>query len=334
MARDPSGPNLGAGREPLRGRTLRGRRQYNRSVAPGARCGSAPMPRIRHRCFELSIFAVPDGRPERVARASPRRRLGDRALSGTTVQRSIKLPDAPSHGRIPLEVDNGGVHESGTATRGTPNGARLRCWLPARCSPAAVPEPSKTLWPEQEPTYKTSRSAPPLEMPPDVTSAAVRDSLPIPGVDATYSQYASGETDAAGPGAAAAVLPEVEDARVERSGDQRWLVVAMKPDEIWPRLRDFWTAQGFILETEEPDVGVMETEWAARHNPLPAGAHQAGAACRASDSPLRGDVPRPVPDPDRARSRDRHHRRPHLAPRCRADGGRRRDRARAARRPR
>ena len=121
---------------------------------------------------------------------------------------------------------------------------------------------------DPETTYKTSRSAPPLEIPPDLSGSAVRDTLPIPGVGATYSQYASGE----GTETAQAVLPEVDGARIERSGDERWLAVAMKPEDIWPRLRDFWAEQGFALETEDPDIGLMETEWAARHTPLPAGA--------------------------------------------------------------
>lgn len=124
---------------------------------------------------------------------------------------------------------------------------------------------------DPETTYKSSRSAPPLEIPPDLSSSAVRDTLPIPGVDATYSQYASGEPRP-GTETARAVLPEVDGARIERSGDERWLAVAMKPAELWPRLRDFWAEQGFVLETEDPDIGLMETEWAARHTPLPAGA--------------------------------------------------------------
>ena len=124
--------------------------------------------------------------------------------------------------------------------------------------------------PDRNPDYKSSRSAPPLEIPPDLTSTSIRDALQIPGVDATYSQYASGEGRAAAQ-AAPAVLPEIDNARIERSGDQRWLVVAMKPEETWPRLRDFWTAQGLVLETEEPDIGVMATEWAERHQPLPGG---------------------------------------------------------------
>lgn len=124
--------------------------------------------------------------------------------------------------------------------------------------------------PDRQPSYKSSRSVPPLEVPPDLTSSTVRDTLPIPGVGATYSQYAS-EAGGAGTQVAAAVLPEVDDARIERRGDDRWLVVAMAPEEVWPRLRDFWNEQGFVLESAEPGIGLMETEWAARHTPLPGG---------------------------------------------------------------
>lgn len=124
---------------------------------------------------------------------------------------------------------------------------------------------------DRQPSYKSSRSAPPLEIPPDLSSSAIRDTLAIPGVGATYSQHASGERRA-GTRSATGLLPEVENARIERSGDQRWLVISMTAEEAWPRLRDFWIDQGFAVETEEPDIGIMETDWAAVESPLPAGA--------------------------------------------------------------
>lgn len=127
------------------------------------------------------------------------------------------------------------------------------------------------VWPDRGPSYKSSRSAQPLEMPPDLTGAAVRDSLSIPeGQPTTYSRYSSG--DAAGTGAAQEVLPEIDDARIERSGNERWLVVSMPPEELWPKLRDFWNDQGFVLEVEEPAAGVMETDWGEKRSRLPTGA--------------------------------------------------------------
>ena len=124
--------------------------------------------------------------------------------------------------------------------------------------------------PERQPTYKSSRSAPPLEVPPDLTSATVGDTLLVPDVDATYSQYAS-EEDTARLQGGAGILPEIENAKVERSGDERWLVVWMQPEEAWSRIRDFWNEQGFVVETEKPEVGIMETNWAAKRISLPAG---------------------------------------------------------------
>ena len=126
------------------------------------------------------------------------------------------------------------------------------------------------VWPDKKPTYKSSRSTPPLEVPPDLTRSSIRDSLSIPGGEATtYSRYSSG--DGAGTGSAQAVLPEMDDARIERSGNERWLVVSMPPEVLWPRLRDFWNDQGFVLEVEEPAAGVMETDWAEKRTRLPGG---------------------------------------------------------------
>ena len=127
------------------------------------------------------------------------------------------------------------------------------------------------VWPDRKPSYKSSRGAPPLEVPPDLTRSSIRDSLSIPqGETTTYSRYSSG--DGAGTGSAQAVLPEIDDARIERSGNERWLVVAVPPEVLWPRLRDFWNGQGFVVEIEEPATGVMETNWAEKRTRLPAGA--------------------------------------------------------------
>ena len=123
--------------------------------------------------------------------------------------------------------------------------------------------------PEREPAYKSSRGTSSLEVPPDLASLSTRDSIEVPDAETTYSRYA-GDGGSARP--AMAVLPGVEGARIERSGDERWLAVTAEPEAVWSRIRDFWIGQGFTLETEEPAVGVMETNWAERRTPLPPGA--------------------------------------------------------------
>jgi outer membrane protein assembly factor BamC len=57
------------------------------------------------------------------------------------------------------------------------------------------------------------------------------------------------------------VLPKIEGARMERSGDQRWLVVKGEPDKVWVAIREFWVDAGYPLVIEDPNTGIMETAW-------------------------------------------------------------------------
>jgi hypothetical protein len=72
----------------------------------------------------------------------------------------------------------------------------------------------------------------------------------------------------AGP-TAAAVAPTAEIAKIERQGNQRWLVVNMPPEKAWPILLEFWPSVGLAVEKSDPATGVMETVWAENKAKLP-----------------------------------------------------------------
>jgi outer membrane protein assembly factor BamC len=115
--------------------------------------------------------------------------------------------------------------------------------------------------------YKTASSnrLPPLEIPPDLVrpSADNRFVVPdsAPSATATYSAYSKDR--ATKPTAAnSAILPDVQDARIERAGTQRWLVVKGAPEQLWPTVKAFWQELGFIVNVEVLEAGVMETDWA------------------------------------------------------------------------
>jgi outer membrane protein assembly factor BamC len=121
--------------------------------------------------------------------------------------------------------------------------------------------------------YKTSSTLPPLEVPPDLTSPGrdnryvVPDATPEPST-ATLSTYQA-ERRQAKPGATG-VLPQPEGMRVQRDGSERWLVVDDQPPEkLWPLLKEFWQQNGFLVKTESPQSGVMETEWAQSRPRVP-----------------------------------------------------------------
>jgi outer membrane protein assembly factor BamC len=131
-----------------------------------------------------------------------------------------------------------------------------------------------TLFDSNKVDYKSAAKLPPLEVPPDLTSPTRDERYAVPDVGpqgtATFSAY-SGERKGQTQTAAKSedILPAVEKMHVERSGTQRWLVVAGTPAALWPAIKDFWREAGFTLDTEKPDVGVMETDWSENRAKIP-----------------------------------------------------------------
>src|SRR5258706_9426216 len=114
-------------------------------------------------------------------------------------------------------------------------------WLSAGCSIFSIFSP-------KTPDYKgaQARAAQPLEVPPELSAPTMDDrySVPDPRAQTTYSSYAKSTGPAAVPAAAPAgsaltmpALPKFEGVRLERFGDQRWLVVKGEPEKVWPVVR-------------------------------------------------------------------------------------------------
>lgn len=116
--------------------------------------------------------------------------------------------------------------------------------------------------------YKTASATnvPSLEVPPDLTSPTRDDRYAVPDIlgkgTATYSAYSAERSPQARLQQKSEVLPAVDRAHIERSGNQRWLVAAGAPDKLWGQVKDFWQETGFVIKLELPDAGVMETDWA------------------------------------------------------------------------
>ena len=114
--------------------------------------------------------------------------------------------------------------------------------------------------------YKSAAGkGPTLEIPPDLSQISRDDRFAVPDAagkgSATFSSYSADRTPTA-QAQNSTVLPAVDKVRVERSGNQRWLVVAVPADKLWDTVKDFWQETGFLVNIERPDAGVMETDWA------------------------------------------------------------------------
>jgi len=121
--------------------------------------------------------------------------------------------------------------------------------------------------------YKSAGQLPTLEIPPDLTTPARDNRYVVPETgksSATLSGYQADRDQHAKTGdTSAGVLPVVEKMRVERSGSQRWLVIAEPPEKLWPLVRDFWQENGFLISISIPEAGVMETDWAENRAKIP-----------------------------------------------------------------
>lgn len=122
--------------------------------------------------------------------------------------------------------------------------------------------------------YKSTTKLPSLEIPPDLARPGTDDRFVVPDGSpkgsATFSDYSK---DRAGrpqvSSAQSAVLPKIENIRVERAGTQRWLVVPGAPEQLWQTVKEFWQETGFVVNVEMPAAGVMETDWSENRAKIP-----------------------------------------------------------------
>lgn len=117
------------------------------------------------------------------------------------------------------------------------------------------------------------KRSPSLEVPPDLSTPIYDERYQLkdqPSSGTTYSAY---DRERAGQprGAQSGVLPVVgqDKVRIERAGNERWLVVKLPPEAVWNEVREFWLANGFTIGLERPDIGVMETDWAENRGRIP-----------------------------------------------------------------
>lgn len=121
--------------------------------------------------------------------------------------------------------------------------------------------------------YKSAgKKAPTLEVPPDLTAVTSDERFAVPDSStrgsATFSDYSKDRT-ANAQSETQNLLPKLDNAQVERAGSQRWLVVKATPDQVWPVVREFWQENGFLINSEKPDAGIMETDWAENRAKIP-----------------------------------------------------------------
>jgi outer membrane protein assembly factor BamC len=122
--------------------------------------------------------------------------------------------------------------------------------------------------------YRSAKKAAPLDIPPDLTQLQKDNRYAVPdgrGVaTASGFQQQRGTPTAAPVAAGSAVgMVSTDTVRIERAGNQRWLVVKETPEQLWPQLQAFWPSVGFAVDAENAQTGIMETNWSENRAKIP-----------------------------------------------------------------
>ena len=127
----------------------------------------------------------------------------------------------------------------------------------AGCS-KIMPKLDKVI-PDTRTEYRKSRSMPDLEVPPDLTTDAIKDRMAIPegGDTATYSSYQE------------RIAKRKQQRELERSANdaikvldnEHILAVEGAPKQVWPQLQKFMAEANYKLELDDEELGVIETVW-------------------------------------------------------------------------
>ena len=117
--------------------------------------------------------------------------------------------------------------------------------------------------------YKSATKGSTLEVPPDLTQLAKDSRYAVPGGTVSAAALQAGQQAAQPSAASQAAATSIGDVRIERDGNQRWLVVNRPADKLWEPVREFWLESGFIFTQDQANLGILETDWAENRAKLP-----------------------------------------------------------------
>ena len=122
---------------------------------------------------------------------------------------------------------------------------------------------------QEQVDYKSTVRGDPLSLPPDLSSERISSpQYSIAGGTASALAYNEAQKKAQA-NQGLNVLPEVAGMKVMRSGDTRWLQLNADPNQVYPRLISFWNNEGFTINRDNPQAGIIETDWAENRAKIP-----------------------------------------------------------------
>ena len=127
--------------------------------------------------------------------------------------------------------------------------------------------------PDRRPDYRQSNVSRQLEIPPDLSGGTLDDQLTVPDMNpasvASYRAYSQDNAvrDKRG---FIEVLPQLYGVQViEQPGTLPYILVSADTTTTWTAVKKYWENNGIRLRTQEPAIGLMETDWLENLADLP-----------------------------------------------------------------
>jgi outer membrane protein assembly factor BamC len=101
-----------------------------------------------------------------------------------------------------------------------------------------------------------------LKIPPELTKSKTQNRYSIPSKDGSNLSDYKADINSEVEGTQKRILPEVPNVTVRRDGIFRWLEIDLPAEDVWEAVKQFWLEEGFIVASEDPESGLLETDWA------------------------------------------------------------------------
>ncbi len=106
--------------------------------------------------------------------------------------------------------------------------------------------------------YRKARVEPKIKVPSHLEGDALQDIYVIPPTTETVTPTGSFEV----PRPAPLVAQESEEmVRIQRLGEEEWVLAAVAPGQLWPQVRSFLTSSGVQVARVDARAGLIETGW-------------------------------------------------------------------------
>lgn len=106
--------------------------------------------------------------------------------------------------------------------------------------------------------YRRSEEMPPMQVPEGLNPDAIGELYPIPSGGEVVSYEIEAEFEVPRP-RSAAINESVNEVKIQRLGEDVWILMSVPPSEAWPRIRSYLTRNGIPTAKADASRGIIET---------------------------------------------------------------------------